>query len=644
MSAAEVAFRLARSCRNQAERLIQSTSRWPDLEVPEPSAGSGVKAPNVNPEQYLAAAEEILGGNLTFFTIASGEYGEIPPWNKEPISGRLAPLNFGKTLDYRDERLVGDIKYLWEPNRHYHLVALGQAYALSGDTRYLARIASHLKSWIEQCPYGLGPNWCSSLELGIRLINWWLVWQLIGGLKSPVFDGDSGRQFRDLWLRSIYQHVTFIRSYYSRYSSANNHLIGESAAVVIATSVWPYWEDFAVAGSEARNILAKECLEQNHDDGVNKEQAIWYQQFVLDFLILAGTCTRDAPGLFPHAYWDRIEAMLEFVAAMRDRDGHMPMFGDADDGVVCKLEPSPEQCPFESLLHKGAFLFNRSDFRPSGNATNDVETNWLTAISDGFRPIHRPHIKRRPIPTDFPSGGYYTIGSDPGSEPRVRMVVKAGPLGYGLIAAHGHADALSIYLTIGGKEILIDPGTFAYHTAPKWRNYFRGTSAHNTVRLDGLNQSSIGGNFLWTEHANTECELISRSPDVDEFVARHDGYSMLPDPVCHRRKIRHSKIDRQYVITDELIGSGVHGVEIFFHLAENCLVSENEDAWQVESGNAIARFTFDSELDSVSVYKGDSDLPLGWISRSFGSKLASPTIVCQKSTALPATFVTQICY
>ena len=644
MSAPEVAFRVVRSCRNQAERLIQNRSRWPDAKIHEPFKGFGIKAPNVDPEPYLATADRVLAGNLTLFTIVSEEYGENPVWNKEPKSGRVAPLKFGKTLDYRDERLVGDIKYLWEPNRHYHLVTLGQAYALSGHTRYLKRIASHIKSWIEQCPYGLGPNWCSSLELGIRLINWWLVWQLIGGLKSPVFDGHSGRRFRDLWLRSIYKHVTFIRSFYSRYSSANNHLIGETAAVVIATAVWPYWDNFAAAGSEARKILIKECLEQNYDDGVNKEQAIWYQQFVLDFLILASTCLPDSPGLFPHVYWDRIEAMLEFIAAMRDRDGNMPMFGDADDGVVCKLDQSPEQCPFASLLHKGAFLFNRSDFRPLSNAANDQETEWLAAISGGFRPIHRPDMRDRSIPTNFPRGGYYTFSSDPASEPKARMVVKAGPLGYGPIAAHGHADALSVYLTIDGQEILVDPGTYAYHTATKWRDYFRGTSAHNTVRLDELNQSSIGGNFLWAEHANTQCELISRIPDVDEFIAQHDGYSRLREPVCHRRTIRHSKIDRRYFIIDELIGSGEHKIEIFFHLAEDCLVTKNEDTWQVASGNAITEFTFDSRLDCVTLYKGDSDLPLGWISRSFGSKLASPTIVCQKSAVLPATFVTQIRY
>ena len=645
MSVPEVAFRIARSCRNQVERQMRSMTRWPDAQVLGDSLESDVEVPNINPEPYLVEADKVLDGSLTLFSIVSERYGENPNWNQDPMSGRVAPLKFGKTLNYRDERLVGDIKYLWEPNRHYHLVTLAQAYALSGETSYLMRIRNHVESWIQQCPYGLGPNWCSSLEVGIRLINWWLTWRLIGGLNSPIFDGDSGRRFRNLWLKSIYQHVTFIRSFYSRYSSANNHLIGETAAVIIATSVWSYWQDFESAGSEARNILIKECLEQNHDDGVNKEQAIWYQQFVLNFLILAGTCIPESPTRFPNEYWDRIEAMLVFIAAMRDREGNLPMFGDADDGVVCKLDHSLDHCPFASLLNKWAFLSGRSDFpRPDNNSADDNETVWLAAIAGGFRPLSHPVDRSRPTPTDFPLGGYFSFSSDSPNQPKTRMVMKAGPLGFGSIAAHGHADALSIYLTVDGKEILIDPGTYAYHTEKKWRNYFRGTSAHNTVRIDGLDQSLIGGNFLWTRHANTRCESISRTPNIDEVIAQHDGYSRLQDPLYHRRKVSHLKLDRVYIIMDELIGSGRHEIEIFFHFAEDCLVAEFEDTWEVESGNALAKFTFDKQLDYVSMYKGDSNLPLGWISRSFGFKLASPTIVCRKTTDLPATFVTQIRY
>ena len=109
------------------------------------------------------------------------------------------------------------------------------------------------------------------------------------------------------------------------------------------------------------------------------------------------------------------------------------------------------------------------------------------------------------------------LGSDFESEQEVRLIVDAGPLGYTNIAAHGHADALSFTLSIAGLEFLVDPGTYAYHTQKKWRDYFRGTSAHNTVRVDKQDQSVGGGNFMWLEKAVAECEEWAPGEDIDYF-------------------------------------------------------------------------------------------------------------------------------
>ena len=117
----------------------------------------------------------------------------------------------------------------------------------------------------------------------------------------------------------------------------------------------------------------------------------------------------------------------------------------------------------------------------------------------------------------------------------------AGPLGYRSIAAHGHADALSFTLSVGGEEFLIDPGTYAYHTQERWRRYFRGTAAHNTVRIDGLDQSVPGGNFMWLRHARSACSLWLSSTEQDSFEGWHDGYMRLEDPVKHRRLIELDK-------------------------------------------------------------------------------------------------------
>ncbi len=294
------------------------------------------------------------------------------------MSGREAPLRFGKRIDYRNEGQVGNIKYLWEPNRHLELVTLAQAFRQTGHDRYLRGIGDRLKSWLDQCPYPKGVNWASSLELAIRLINWSITWQLIGEDQSPLFAGESGSNLRQRWIQSVYQHAHFIRSYYSRYSSANNHLIGEAAGVFIASRTWPYWREIEKWGGQARQILIEEATSQTHADGVNREQAMAYQQFVLDFLVLAALAGRSSGIEFPADYWRTIERMLEFIASLMDAAGNVPMIGDADDGYVVRMSQASDFCVFRSLLATGAILFNRPDFAVKAGHLDD-KTRMLIA-------------------------------------------------------------------------------------------------------------------------------------------------------------------------------------------------------------------------------------------------------------------------
>src|SRR5581483_11779474 len=142
-----------------------------------PDLGTSGKAwvhhdPGVDPAPYLAAADEITHGRISVFALREVDLGVPPRWNRDPKTGIEAPLVYGKLLDYRNPDLVGDIKYLWEPNRHHELVTLAQAYALSRKRRYYDALVEQLESWFIACPYALGPNWASALEAGIRLANW----------------------------------------------------------------------------------------------------------------------------------------------------------------------------------------------------------------------------------------------------------------------------------------------------------------------------------------------------------------------------------------------------------------------------------------------------------------------------------------
>ena len=633
MGAAEIAYRVQQAlCARLEQRGIGLASPG----VPQDRTGSpwcATQAAIRDVEPYRAAADRILAGRFDVFALPA-ELGFPPRWNRDPKTGTEAPLTFGKTLNYRDEQVVGDIKYLWEPNRHQELVTLAQAWRLTGEMKYAEGCRTLLESWFEQCPYPLGPNWTSSLEHAVRLLNWSVAWQLLGDAESPLFAGADGQGFRQRWLDSIYQHCHFIAGHFSKHSSANNHLFGEYMGLFIGALMWPCWDESARWLKTAQAGLEEEALKQNAPDGVNREQAVWYHHEVADMMLLCGLAGKANGAGFSAAWWKQLEAMLEFVTSLLDVGGKVPMIGDSDDAVMVRFSREPGFNAYRSLLATGAVLFQRGDLARKAGAFDD-KSGWLlgeNGANDFARlaalPLSEPSAVEGGLAKRvFPDGGYYILGDRFDTPDEVRIVADAGPLGYLSIAAHGHADALAFTLSAGGHEILIDPGTYAYHTQKKWRDYFRGTSAHNTVRVDGVDQSVIGGNFMWLKHAKARCEVWESDAARDMFAGSHDGYERLGDPVTHRRSIEFDKQARVIRVTDTLTCKASHHVEIFWHFAETCQVQGVGNEISARCGNQGAAISMPGGGWAPVILSGQEEPPMGWISRHFDQKCHSPSVV-----------------
>ena len=643
MSAREVGFRLRRKVQEDIERAGIGLAH-----PSEPSGNAG--RPWVSPlprafeiERYRLAADRILDGRFDVFALEDVRLGFPPRWNVDPKTGIEAPLEFGFGIDYRDAARVGDIKYLWEINRHLELVTLAQAWHLTADERYARGAKVLIDSWLKDCPYPRGVNWCASLEHAIRLVNWSFAWQLLGADGSPLFLGEEGGRFRRRWLDGIYQHCHFIARHFSRHSSANNHLLGEMTGLFIASLTWPVWPESAHWRDQSRAELAREALLQTFEDGVNKEQAVWYHHSVADMLALAGLFARANGCDFDPEYWGALESMLDFLASIMDVSGGVPAIGDADQGVLVRLVPAgpagskplqaakPWPGVYRSLLATGAVLFNRPEFRVKAGELDD-KTRWL--LGDGaaarFEALDTSRAQL-PVRRSFPRAGYYILGDRFETPEEVRIVADAGSLGYLSIAAHGHADALAFTLTVGGRPFLVDSGTFAYHTERAWRRYFRGTSAHNTIVIDGEDQSVFAGPFLWLQHAEATVDEFACSPGLQVLVAHHDGYRRLADPVVHRRTWRYDTASAMLAVCDELLCSGEHTAEIFWHFAPECQVT-CEDGRVVAERDGIRVEVEPPHTLSMSLVRGripdhGAERPLGWVSSGFDLKAPATTAV-----------------
>lgn len=626
MDTAELAYRVRQSAHAKLERRGIGRASPREPEGLSGQAWCKSFSSEFDVVAYTSAADSILAGRFDVFAMRDAALGFPPTWNQDPKTLISAPLVFGKALNYRDERVVGDIKYLWEPNRHLALVTLAQAWRLTSDAKYLEGCRQFLDSWFAQCPYPLGVNWVSSLEHSVRLMNWSFAWHLLGGDKSPLFDGEAGGAFRGRWLSSVFQHCHFIAGHFSRHSSANNHLLGEFMGLLVGAVTWPMWPESAGWKSMGLEGFEAEALRQNSPDGVNREQAIYYHHEVMDMMLLCSLICRANGIEFSAPFWERLERLMEFLVAVMDCAGHVPMIGDADDAHMVCLSKEPGWSLYRSLLATGAVLFSRGDFAAKAGNFDD-KSRWLLGdqAATVFAALPRPYLEN-PV-TSFPEGGYFLMGTRFGAADEVRAVVDCGPLGYLSIAAHGHADALSFVLSAGGQELLIDPGTYAYHTQKKWRNYFRGTFAHNTVRVDGADQSVIGGNFLWLRKANAHCDVASLDGERQVFKGWHDGYLRLSDPLKHHREISFDAANNLFEVIDELSCKGRHEVELCWHFAESCVVRCVDGAVVADSGAIRLTMAMDECSLSPILLRGEEDLPAGWVSRSFDVKAPTTTVV-----------------
>jgi len=308
------------------------------------------------------------------------------------------------------------------------------------------------------------------------------------------------------------------------------------------------------------------------------------------------------------------------------------MFGDADDGYVLDLGQGPPE--LKDLLCVGAILFRRCDFKEWSGGFREPAF-WLMGpeAQKRFDSIPSMHSRRQLASRGFRNSGYYLLQCGTAeSVERISVVVDCAELGYKSIAAHGHADALSIVLSAFGREVLVDPGTYDYFTYPEWRTYFRSTRAHNTVVVDDQDQSVMLGPFMWGCRANSR--IIEWNPwpqGGGSLVAEHDGYRRLKDPVMHRRSLELDPTTRRLTIVDEIGAGAKHRVAIYFHLSELCCASvhsQNKVCISLPEGKVT--LTLDPRL-KLTLCKGSEDPKCGWVSKGYHRKVPAPTVVAEGS-------------
>lgn len=398
-------------------------------------------------------------------------------------------------INYKGRDDIGDARINWQLNRNHQFTILAKNYYITNNKKYIDELTDLFNGWNNENPFLYGISWTSPMEIAIRCINWIYCYYFI-------YITDNNNSILQKLELGIINMSNYVYKHISKYSSGNNHTVVELSCVLLKAIL----TNNNKLTNKIFSLLSNELTKQNYKDGVNKEQSLHYEAFFLEAISLASKMLQDN-GYNTDSWKDIMFNMSKYITNCLDQSGLAIEFGDNDEGYIIRLGKETNYYKYVVNLINKIFdipyslnyssetlqiILGQKDFNQ--NFTYDM----VSSYKDGGLTLIR--------------NNNYLIGID------------HGPLGFGSIAAHGHADALSFQILIDGHNLLIDPGTFIYHINRNKRDYYRSTINHNTVCINNTNQSEIQGPFLWGHKANIELVNINYNDNKVDLLAKHDGY------------------------------------------------------------------------------------------------------------------------
>jgi heparinase II/III-like protein len=568
----------------------------------------------------LSSAEKILQHRFDLLGYEGLDYGLEIDWHLDVIHQKRGPSKPAFQIKYLDYAEVGDSKITWELNRHQHLVTLAKAFRLTGDPRFAREIVEQWKAWRAANPYPIGVNWASSLEVAFRSLSWMWVYYLMQGTAEMT------PELRSEWVKALRLSGRHIDTYLSTYFSPNTHLLGEAVALFFLGTLFPELPKAKQWKDRGWKVVLEAARTQVRQDGFYFEQSTYYHVYALDFFLHARILAARNAVPIPAEYDSTILKMLDALCLL-GRAGVVPSMGDDDGGRV--FDARRNRAPhLLDPLSTGAILYQRGDFKFLAGSPRE-ETVWLlgTAAVAQFEELRT--YEPSGASTGLRDSGLYLM-ADPDTQQQI--LIDAGPQGPGN-AGHGHADALSIHLVTGGENFLMDPGTLEYvGESFADRDFFRGTAAHNTLRVDERDQAEGAPPFAWRGLPNVSTEQWVAGQGFDLFVGRHDGYRRLASPVLHERWVFHCK-GQFWVVRDVAKGEGKHQLELSWHLGEKLSPNSAKDYVFGIGQETLGLITAEGHGWSQSAQRGI------W-SPVYGRQERNMMVTFGKAGDLPCEFVT----
>jgi uncharacterized heparinase superfamily protein len=569
-------------------------------------------------------ANKIRSGEFHYLGASWPSPGRLPPsaefWHLDPVSRAVFSKDrYCFDIPFRHGVSVPEIRRPWELNRLQFLLPLAIDAAHRADIATRDLVYQFVCSWMEGNPPYRGINWVSCIEIGLRAISVALAFSVIGVAHLK-------REERVKLSRFFAAHEFWISRYPSLYSSANNHLIAELAGLVTCTRFARGNSNTDKLGRNSLERLLDQIPRQILSDGVGAEQAPSYSAFALELALVGLYAFGRSADDLPETVRERIAAYADHVHWLLDPTGRIPDIGDWDNSRVIAMTQEPERHYAASIASAVRGYLGKAGASPGGNVPH-IRDSIFRSIGIGRPPAAGMRT--------WVEGGYTVIRGGP-TLPFV-LTFDHGPLGFLGIAAHGHADALAIWLSIRDRPVIVDAGTCLYHSDPLWRERFRSTRAHNTLNVAGKSSSRSAGPFNWATKANVRL-IKSENATHSCVVAEHDGF-LAEFGVCHRRTLEVFG-DRNIRIGDELLGAPVkEQVTISFLVDPSCqarLCSDKRTTVMIAcDGDTLLEIAGNGIL-KPRIVRGSEAEGLGWISPTFGLRIPTDQILFEGHLEAPS--------
>ena len=461
----------------------------------------------------------------------------FPPafWFHDPITGKAWPDAATSSFDV-DVRAtgadMGDVKYVWEPNRLQMLHPLAAVIAATPAPEPRRVALAIISGWVTANPPYRGVNWRSGIELALRLVSLMLF---IAAAKPATLSVEQRVMIRAM----VLAHARYLLAFPSLHSSANNHRIAEGLGLFLAGVLLPDLAEARAWLKEGRRIVETEATRQILSDGVGAEQSPTYQAFSMEMMALAAQIANDLGMPLGAQVNERLVRGAEFLSCLSDQNGFVPAIGDDDEGRVIAQPPDREPRYVASVVAAVAGLAKSAHL---GVPSRDPHLRDAIFASPPSSSAEDAGLRV------FAQGGV-SVANEMLFGRRVHLVFDHGPLGLMPLAAHGHADALAIWLTIDGEAVFIDAGTYRYFSGGETRSALRESLAHNGLVIDGMTQSRAATAFSWKTSANARLIRATHGP-AWSVEGEHDGYCR-GFGVRHVRRIR--RAETGFFIDDRLV-------------------------------------------------------------------------------------------